>query len=475
LRQHKYRQALTELKKAKGSASADELTALEAKVWSLRGQHECEQEDYKTAENSFRQALKLGSETSYYWIAKCLVAGDRLDAALDQIKTAFEQQSLPKSDAICYLKLLFLKGNPEQVEQLLQHQPQRFTAAQKNWAQGVLALKANNPKTALAAFTKIKRPVTAGDVVEAWLIYTYQILEDWQAARTKLGPQMLLPGIGGNLHLHPILGRLQLWQLVNTGNLHLMLQQNGKDRTLQEATQVISLLNYLDEGDYHEAGHSFLRLGSRVSRFPELNQLRLALLTLAGQQSASQGELKCAATFWQPVVKEQPFNPQLVVNLTHVLNELDADKERQRLLTQLLNWLKQEGKRNPKEWPSDRLKPMLAHVHCLIADTELALDRYRAGIGALEQGERIYPESPEIIGRRGLIALGDDDYQQAVALLTKALEGGCRYRGAYQGLLECFDKLDDQKALDDARRRFGQTFGDIDVSPKLEMSLGLRR
>ena len=471
LEQHKYRRALTEIKKNKGSMLTAEFTTLEAKVWSLRGQQELEQEAYKAAENSFRQALKLGLEAqTYYWIAKCLVARDHLDAALDLIQTAFKQEHLPKDDAICYLKLLILKGQTATVEQLLQQQPQRFTTAQKHWAQGVLALKANDPETALTAFSKIKRPVTPGDVVDAWLIYTHQTIGNWQIARTKLEPSTFFSKRGKRPQRHPILERLQLRQGVQDSDAPLLLKQAGKDRTDQDAIQVISLLHSLDEGNYHEAGHVLLNLGSRVSRFPELKQLRSALLTLAGQQSMSQGALECTATFWTSVLKEKPFNPQLAVNLNDVLDELDADKERQRLLIQLLNWLKQEGKRDPQAWPSDRLKPTLAHVHCLIADTEMALDRYRAGIGSLEQGERICPDSPEVIGRRGLIRIGDADYGQAVELLTKALEGGCRHTGVYRGLLTCLEQLDNPKAHDEVRRRFGNAFGDIDVMPQVKIA-----
>jgi len=47
-----------------------------------------------------------------------------------------------------------------------------------------------------------------------------------------------------------------------------------------------------------------------------------------------QGEMGCAADFWQRLQREQDFNPQLAVNLMKVL-ELNGDyQELQRLLTQ---------------------------------------------------------------------------------------------------------------------------------------------
>jgi len=76
-----------------------------------------------------------------------------------------------------------------------------------------------------------------------------------------------------------------------------------------------------------------LKLERRASKFPELVALRPALLTLAGQQAMMQGEMGCAADFWQRLQREQDFNPQLAVNLMKVL-ELNGDyQELQRLLT----------------------------------------------------------------------------------------------------------------------------------------------
>jgi len=93
---------------------------------------------------------------------------------------------------------------------------------------------------------------------------------------------------------------------------------------------VLSILELINSNP-HDAAHALLKLERRASKFPEL-ALRPALLTLAGQ-AMMQGEMGCAADFWQRLQREQDFNPQLAVNLMKVL-ELNGDyQELQRLLT----------------------------------------------------------------------------------------------------------------------------------------------
>jgi len=66
-----------------------------------------------------------------------------------------------------------------------------------------------------------------------------------------------------------------------------------------------------------------LKLERRASKFPELVALRP--LTLAGQQAMMQGEMGCAADFWQRL-REQDFNPQLAVNLMKVLSLMETTR-----------------------------------------------------------------------------------------------------------------------------------------------------
>jgi tetratricopeptide (TPR) repeat protein len=233
---------------------------------------------------------------------------------------------------------------------------------------------------------------------------------------------------------------------------------------------VLAILQLIDQGNYHDAGHVLLNIGRSSTRFLELASLRPALLTLAGEQALSQGKLECAETFWQPLMAEQPFNPQLAVNLLKVLELNESDQERQRLLTRLLNWLEQEAKQHPQDWTDERLLPTMAHLHCRLADTWMALGRYRTAMGSLQQAQRVCPESPEVLGRRGLVAASEDKYQEATALLTQALEGGCRYEEVYYGLLKCWKELENPQALNETRRRFGKYFDDLGAESEIVVS-----
>ncbi|MBE9128672.1 MULTISPECIES: tetratricopeptide repeat protein [unclassified Coleofasciculus] len=467
LAQQKYRQALEEIKKIKRSSPDLELAPTEeASIWSLRGQQEFKQDRVKAAMSSFRQALELGLDgEAHYWIAKCLLALNRLDEALKLFADAFEHQRLRQEYTGCYLKLLLLKGDTDTIDQLLSQSAQQFSAAQKHWARGAITLRVGQPEVALSHFQKVKSPVTPDDVPSAWIAYTQQVLSDWQAAAITLETKR-------SQITHPAVKRLRVLQHTKTGqSIQNIFNQRPPNGTVyQEAILISETLHLIDQGNLHEAGHAFLELNRRSTHFPQLATLYCPLLTLAGQQALDERELDCAETFWQPLLGEQPFNYQLAVNLLPVLNENDSHKERQRLLTRLAKWLESEAQQNPQMWPDSRLKPTLAKIHCLLADSWMALRQPRTAVGAVRQAERIEPESAEVFGRRGLIAYSDDNYEEATELLTQALEKGCRYEEVYGALLKCWQELEDQQSFKETRRRFGKHFGDVMVESDVEIA-----
>lgn len=475
LKQQKYCQALEEIKKARRENLEVEFTPSEAEIWLLRGQQEFQRSDFKQAETSFRRALELElSGEAYYWIARCLLSQNRLDTALEFIQNAFEQGSLPKDYAICYFKLLLLKGDTATVEQLLGKQAKRFSAAQLHWARGVLALKAEQPGAALTAFQKIKHPLTPGDVPDAWVAYTQQALGNWEAASNVLGLQVSqiekFSLSEPKFLKQPSLQQLAIFQQAKTGEPPLSpsdLERAGP--ATQEAVTALAILQLLDHGDYHNAAHALFKLGHRPTCLPDLITLRPTLLMLAGQQALKQGEPQCAEDFWKPLLAEQTFNPQLAVNLLEALELNESDQERQRLSTRLLKWVEQDAKQHPQNWSGERLKLTLAHLHCRIADAWMSMNRYRTALGSLQQAERICPNSPEVIGRKGLVAATNEKYEEAVKLLAQALEEGCQYEEVYGTLLSCWDELDNPQAKQEARRRFGKHFGDL--NPETEVKI----
>lgn len=478
LEQQKYRQALDTIQKIQRSHPEVTFTPSEAEIWLLRGKQEFDDEEFKLAEKSLSRAIELGlTGEPHYWLAKSLLALDRLDDAIALIRPVFEDGSLPKDYSICYAKLLLLKGDVEAVEQLLK-KTKRFPAAQQHWIRGVLALKADQPEAALTSFQKLKQPVTPGDRPVIWQVYTQQRLGEWDAAALRLGLGMQTQTVWSlapsrpTYTEHPVLQRLALLQHVKTG--HPPLEQmtfTAEDQAFEEIVDVLSLLEYIEEENPHEAAHLLLSQDSRSTQFPELASLRPALLTLAGQQSYEQGEMECASEFWQTLQKEQPFDPQLAVNLMKALDESGNYQSLQQLLTRLLKWLEQEIKQHPQNWSEERRKATLAYGYCRLADTLMALGRERAALGELRKAEQIDPRSPEVVGRHGLLAVLDQRPDEAIQLLTQALEQGCRYGEVYVVLIDTLKKAGDAEAALNARRRFGKKFGDL--NPEAEVNTPL--
>ncbi|PSB19997.1 hypothetical protein C7B65_09805 [Phormidesmis priestleyi ULC007] len=472
LTQKKYRQAIEEIKKVRRTQPDLAFKPTEAEIWSLRGQQEFQKADFKQAESSFRQALNLGLVgEAHYWLAKCLVSLNRLDAALDLIRPAFEQGTLPKEFAICYLKLLLLKGDTQTVEQLITKQAKRFSAPQLHWVRGVLALKNGEPETALTSFQKVKRPATPKDLPDAWVVYAQQAIGNWDAAAAKLG--LAAPSVWGAFYGkpkfldHPILTRLAIFQQAKTGDIENILVKQT-DQAAQELLSALAVVQLIDQGNYHDAGHALLKV-RQSKQFPELVNLRSPLLTLAGQQAFTQGETECAVQLWQPLLNES-LNPQLVVNALEALEINDAGQERQRLLTRLVKWIEQDAKKHPENWAEERLKLTLAHAHCRLADAWVSMGRTRTAIGEVQQAERIYPTSPEVLGRKGLLAADERKTQDAIDLLTQAIEGGCRYEEVYEALLNCWRELGNTGAVNEARRRYGKFFGDLNAETDIELA-----
>jgi tetratricopeptide (TPR) repeat protein len=472
LKQEKYRQALEEIKKIQRSHPDIEFTPKESEICFLWGQHQFQKQDFRHAEKSFGRSLVLGfGEDAYYWQARCLLELNQLDVALDLLREAFEADSLTEDYSICYLKLLLLKGDIATVEQLINQQSQRFNAAQLHWIQGVIALKNEQPQAALTSFEKIKHPITPGDLPNAWLVFSQQVSGNWNAAANLLGLQSSQNTFAKPNYLeHPILKRLAISQQAKTGEPPLNPENlEQKDQVIQDAISALIIVHLIDDGNHHDAAHALLRMQRCATSFPELNSLRTSLLTLAGQQALDQRQLNCAEKFWQPLLTEKPFNPQLAVNLLEVFELNDSEQELQQLLTRLLKWLEPEAKEKPQEWPEERLQPTLAHLHCRMADAYMGVGRDRAALGALQQAERICPTSPELLGRKGLLATIKGNYTEAIALITQAIEGGCRYEEIYRALLNCWDELGDKQGRNEARRRFGKHFDDFSIESEVEV------
>ena len=472
--QKKYRQALDKLKQIRRADPEAKATPSEAAILSLRGQQEFAQANYLQAERTFRQTLDLGLVgEGHYWLAKCLLALEQPEDALELIETAFNGQVLPKDYAGCYLKLLFLKGDTASVEDLISHQAKRFYAPQLHWARGILALKAEQFEAAATHLKKMGRIATPGDRPTAWVTFAYQQAGDWDKAEKDLGVSRFssqsMFSLSPTFPQHPVTQRLSMAQAVATGkSLSDAVDLDRPDTPKREAAMILEMLRLIEADNVHEAAHIAERLERPCQIFPELDALYRPLMLLAGEQALKDNDPDCAQDFWGEVVNQPSFDPQLAVNLLPILNSEGYHHESLDLLSQLQKWLKQEAKQNPSVWPDTRLHQTLAKLNCMLADDCMATGQHQKGFRALREAERLCPESPEVIGRQGLKARMEGHPQQAIPLLTKALEAGCRHEEVYIALLKCLESLGEDQTRKDIRRRFGKHFGDISVDLEID-------
>jgi tetratricopeptide (TPR) repeat protein len=471
--QNQYPQALRKLQQAKKRDPDQGYSLTEAEIWLREGQYEYGRGQYARAEHSCSQALALElEEDAYYWLAKCYLAQSKEAEALELFQSAFDAKTLPKNLGGSYLKLLVLNCQIESVEALIKTQAKRFYAPHLHWARGVLALQADDPKAALPHFKKMGRPASPGDYLPAWEVYAHHMMEDWPAAERLLG--MASPVFGGIAFRaigpkHPAVQPLRMALATHSGrrlgNVCDLDQLNLPHRS---AAWVLDLLHLLREDNFHDAAHVILSCPKEVMvDYPELKTLYRPLMLLAGQQALQQQEIGCTASFWGEVVNQPEFDPQLAVQLYPVLTANEDSRGAQRLVNQLLSWVKKAAKQDPKAWPQDRLNAIQAKLYCWLADHQMSLGRYRDADQSVVRAEQLAPNHPEVIGRRGMQLFAKRKKQEAMPLLTQALETGCRFEEVYFALAECVEN--DKEALKSVRRKFGKHFGDVGVDTEVEI------
>jgi hypothetical protein len=232
---------------------------------------------------------------------------------------------------------------------------------------------------------------------------------------------------------------------------------------------VLELLSLIAVQNYHDAAHVWLDLpASAKIEYPGLNALQRSLMLLAGEQAGREGEISCTVDFWEEAMVKRDFDPHLALNLQRALMATGAYNKAVRLLTQLMSWLKQAAKQDPQTWPPARLNAALAQLYCFSADCQASLGRYAEVERSLKQAEQLAPGYPDTIGRRGLQAWLKHQKEDAISLLTQALEAGCRFPEVYRTLLEALEA--DTAATKPIRRKFGQYFGDLGVDSEVEIA-----
>lgn len=468
-----YPQALRKLQQAQKREPDQVFGITEAEIWLQQGQYEYERAQYAKAEDSFGQALALELQAdAYYWLAKSYLAQHKAAEALELFQPAFDDKTLPKDLGGSYLKLLLLNHQAEQVEALVKTQAKRFYAPHLHWARGALALQSGDPKAALTHFKKMGRLASPGDYVSAWEAYAYRMLEDWPAAGRLLG--MPSPVFGSLAFLgmgpkHPVVQPLRMALATHSGRrIGDVCDLDQPNLPHRSAVWVLELLHLLREDNFHDAAHVVLDCPKEVmADYPELKTLYRPLMLLAGQQALQQQELGCAASFWGGVVNQPEFDPKLAVQLYLVLTAKRDARAAQQLVNQLLSWVQKAAKRDPQAWPKERLNATQAKLYCWLADQQMHLGRYRDAERSVRRAEQLAPDHPDVIGRKGMELFADEKHQEAIPLLTQALESGCRFEEVYMALVECLEA--DKETLKSVRRKFGKHFGDIGVDTEVDI------
>lgn len=471
--QGKYSQAIRKLQQGLKRDPDQTLSIAEWEIRLAQGQDEFNSGRYRQAETSLSSAVALEPNAStYYWLAKCLLAQQKEAEALERFQSAFDDKSLPKDLGGCYLKLLFLNNQGETVKSLVQKQSKRFYAPHLHWARGALALKANDPEAALTHFQKMGRPASKGDHVSSWQACAHQRAGNWSEADKLLG--MAQPPFGAvrlspSLAHHPAVNRLRMAQAAHTDkDLLDFVDVRRSDSPNRNAALILELLHLIGENNFHDAAHVAVKLPPQaMANYPELEQLYRPLMLLAGDQAQKQGEIGCTAEFWGQVVNQPEFDPQLAVQLYPAMDQAGEHRQARQLVDQLMRWVQKDAKQNPQAWPESRLNPTLAKLHCWMADNQMISGLQREGKRNLRKAEKLAPDHPDVIGRQGLEAAMYDKTEEAIALLTRALEAGCRYPEVYLALTRELEDRPDQ--LKPIRRKFGKHFGDIGVETEVDM------
>ncbi len=478
--QKKYAKAIQKLQQSLKREPNQTLDITEAEIWFKQGQYELEQSRYLQAEFSFQNAIALGStKNAYYWLAKCFLAQGKNTAALELLQTAFDDKTLSKELGGCYLKLLMLNSKSDVVETLIKKQPKRFAAPHLHWARGALALNAGDFTTAVAYFKKMGQQASPQDNVTAWEVYANQRAGLWTQAGNILGlnqPWFKGTGLRTIHHKPKVLQRLIFFQVAH-GDRSEQPWQDWSDLAESDLPQqyeawALELVSLVRDESFHDAAHQVLELPAEVKRrYPELNTLYRPIMVLGGDQAFQEKEMACAATFLETVAQKPTLDPQLALRLHHAFNQSKAFSQDLKLLHQLLSWVQKEAKRTPQDWPEAKLNSTQALLYCWLSDSQMATRKYLDADRSVQKAVQLAPQNPDVVGRQGLSLFSKGNVQNAIPLLTQALELGCKFNEVYLRLVDCLEREEDSEALKSIRRKFGKSFGDQDVDAEVNIPL----
>ncbi|MFM7240069.1 MAG: hypothetical protein ACKOZN_10830 [Cyanobium sp.] len=426
----------------------------EAQLWCLEGRQAAAQGQAKRAEAAYRKAIALEPEgEALERLARLWIDQGQTPQALKLLDEAFAAERLPKTQAGAYLKLLFLAGETERARALVRDQPHRFAAHQLHWAAGIFQLLGGDPASARRHFAQVVGPISLGDHGAIWRAWASLEAGDHAGAAAALKPVD-----------HPAKVAVALDLAARTGQPPIdLIDPSGVDRAQRETALALTLLLHLRQGNLLSAAQVLLaNERPLLTSLPELASLRRPLLVLAGQQALEREGQKEAITCWRPLLNRPPFDPELAMRLYPLLNGSEHGEyleDCDRLVSELLSWLRRDARAQPSAWPEPRLSSTLARLLCWQADQTIQLGEGSRARRAVEEANRLAPDLPDVIGRRGLLAFVEEENATAIPLLWQALEGGCQAEFVYEVLEELLDTPGQEAEAARLRREHGPRFG----------------
>ncbi|MEB3157110.1 MAG: hypothetical protein VKO26_06715 [Cyanobacteriota bacterium] len=450
----RWREALRAREQALRRHPELDLRPSEAQLWCLEGQQAAREGQEKRAEEAFQKALALGlAGDPHLGLVRLWVARDQTARAVALLEDAFTANRLPRSHAGAYLKLLLLAGEADQVRGLIRERASRFAPHQLQWAAGVLSLLDGDPASARRQFARMAGPPTPGDSGAVWRAWAAMEAGDPAAAATTLNGSNDPASVAVALDL-------SARGAEPPANL---LDPRQRDLPRREQVLALALLHQLHQANPLGAARLLLA-HERVllPSLPELAALRRSLLLLAGQQASDQGSPEEALACWRPLVDRPAFDADLALRLYPILDSSDRDDHSQealRLVSQLLSWVRRAARDDPSAWPEPLLSTTLARLHCWQADHGIRLARGAEVRRAVAQARQLAPEHSDVIARHGLLTLLTGDQDEGIALVWKALDGGCDSAFVYMMLESCLGEMDDRASWLRLRNQHGPRFG----------------
>ena len=439
-----------------------DLQPSEAQLWCLEGRQAAADGQGKRAEAALRKAMALGlAGEPHVALARLWLDQGQTDQALALLGEAFAAGGLPPAFAGAYLKLLLLAGEVEQARTLIRDQPRRFQTHQLQWAAGAISLLEGDPANARLQFARMTGAATASDHGAAWRAWACLEAGDPSAAAAAL------KGVD-----HPACVAVAL-DLIARGGQHPaeLLDLTRRDLPRREQVLALALLHHLRQNNFLNAAQLLLANERAIlSALPELASLRRSLLLLGGQQALERDAPAEAIACWRPIVDRPSFDADLALRLFPLLDRGEDEEEFQeaeRLASQLLGWVRRAARDNPAAWPEPLLSTTLARLLCWQADQHMRLSSRQQARRCVEQAGQLAPESPDVVGRRGMLAFLVGDTEGSIPLLWQALDGGCRSDHVYEVLSEALEMTGQEAERRRLRQKHGASFDD-GASPDLE-------